>query len=244
VLWRQISEQLVRDIESKILAPGTRLPSDNDLATRFGVNRHTIRHALNKLETDGRVRSERGRGTFVSEDTMEYALGAKTTFEESVHNLHCAASRMVLSIANIPAPDRARRALNLKSGESTTMVSLLGKADDLPIQLVRLYFSTKRFPTVGDIFDRFGKKTTRKISLTKIMAELGVSDFMRRDMRVRCRLPTPDEARHLKMPTVAPVMEAEIVNVDTRGKPLFCGSTLLCGSRTELLVDLSFPKHD
>jgi GntR family phosphonate transport system transcriptional regulator len=43
-LWRQIELILTSDIRHKVLRD--RLPNETDLATRFAVNRHTIRRAL------------------------------------------------------------------------------------------------------------------------------------------------------------------------------------------------------
>jgi DNA-binding FadR family transcriptional regulator len=44
---------------------GTRLPPERQLAAEFGVSRNEIRKALAKLESDGRLSREVGRGTFI-----------------------------------------------------------------------------------------------------------------------------------------------------------------------------------
>src|SRR5439155_4288661 len=48
-------------------AVGDRLPSERQLATRFGVSRPTIRVALGQLESRGLVVTRSGSGTFVAE---------------------------------------------------------------------------------------------------------------------------------------------------------------------------------
>lgn len=45
--------------------PGTRLPPERQLAAQFGVSRNEIRKALARLELDGRLSREVGRGTFI-----------------------------------------------------------------------------------------------------------------------------------------------------------------------------------
>ncbi len=45
--------------------PGTQLPPERQLAAEFGVSRNEIRKALARLELDGRLSRETGRGTFV-----------------------------------------------------------------------------------------------------------------------------------------------------------------------------------
>ncbi len=46
---------------------GDKLPSENELAIRFGVSRQTVRQAVGVLESEGLVRRVRGSGTFVAD---------------------------------------------------------------------------------------------------------------------------------------------------------------------------------
>jgi len=48
------------------LAQGDRLPSVRDLAIAAGVNVNTVRTVYGRLESEGLIRSEQGRGTFVA----------------------------------------------------------------------------------------------------------------------------------------------------------------------------------
>jgi GntR family transcriptional regulator len=48
-------------------APGARLPSERQLAADLGAGRTTVRLVLAKLAAEGLIRSEHGRGYFVSE---------------------------------------------------------------------------------------------------------------------------------------------------------------------------------
>jgi methanogenic corrinoid protein MtbC1/DNA-binding transcriptional regulator YhcF (GntR family) len=62
---RRVHLLLLDRIRSGELAPGTRLPAHTSLAATFGIAPLTMRQVLARLEADGLVVRERGRGTFV-----------------------------------------------------------------------------------------------------------------------------------------------------------------------------------
>lgn len=64
-LHRQVYLVLRGEIQQGISRPGESLATEDELATRFGVSRVTIRTALAALETDGVIERQQGKGTFV-----------------------------------------------------------------------------------------------------------------------------------------------------------------------------------
>lgn len=58
--YEQVADQLLGLIISGELTPGTRLPSEVDLASQFGVSRTTVREALRILATRNLIESRRG----------------------------------------------------------------------------------------------------------------------------------------------------------------------------------------
>lgn len=56
---------LTREIESGDLNPGSRLPTEQQLAERFGVSRNVVREAVAQLRADGMVEARQGIGAFV-----------------------------------------------------------------------------------------------------------------------------------------------------------------------------------
>lgn len=76
-LTDQLYGQVLEQIVSNKLAQGEKLPSENQIATAFGVSRPVVREALRRLQEDGLVEARRGVGTFVrrrpSEKLIEYA---------------------------------------------------------------------------------------------------------------------------------------------------------------------------
>lgn len=64
-LFRQIAETLSDAIRTGTYTVGTLLPTEAELARRYGVSRHTVRNALAELRTQGLIESRQGRGSAV-----------------------------------------------------------------------------------------------------------------------------------------------------------------------------------
>jgi DNA-binding transcriptional regulator YhcF (GntR family) len=65
-LGAQLAEGIKSAVDQRRLAAGDRLPSVRELAETAGVNVNTVRAVYSRLEAEGLVRSEHGRGTFVA----------------------------------------------------------------------------------------------------------------------------------------------------------------------------------
>jgi GntR family transcriptional regulator len=65
-LGAQLAARIRTSVREGRIGPGDRLPSVRELAEEAGVNVNTVRTVYARLESEGLVRSEHGRGTFVS----------------------------------------------------------------------------------------------------------------------------------------------------------------------------------
>src|SRR4051794_28944019 len=72
--YEQAADQLRQLIVTGELAPGSRLPKENDLARRFGISRSTMREALRLLAAQSLIRTEKGPsgGNFVTVPSVEH----------------------------------------------------------------------------------------------------------------------------------------------------------------------------
>ena len=84
---RSVYLQLIDIIKQKIMSgeyqPGQRLPSVRELATDAAVNPNTMQRALNELEREGLLVSERTAGRFVTTDRNLIAQLKKEAAEEA-----------------------------------------------------------------------------------------------------------------------------------------------------------------
>lgn len=65
----QVAVDIEADIDAGRLSPDTRLPSEAELATQYGVARVTVRRAIAQLRDQGKVVTVHGRGTYVVPDS-------------------------------------------------------------------------------------------------------------------------------------------------------------------------------
>lgn len=75
-LQQQLYEQLLGLITSGMLAHGTRMPSTRLLADQFSISRMTVLLTYERLITEGSLRTERARGTFVHHQPARNVPGA------------------------------------------------------------------------------------------------------------------------------------------------------------------------
>ena len=64
-LYLRIADQVMERVRDGRLPPGSRLPSEREIATQMGVSRPSVREALIALELLGVVEIRIGQGTFV-----------------------------------------------------------------------------------------------------------------------------------------------------------------------------------
>ena len=114
--WRRIADALDADIVAGRFPPGARLPTEAELAARFGANRHTVRRALAHLAERGRVRARRGSGTFVTDAAILYPITARTRFGEIAEGAGQATRAELLLERIAPASADLARQLGVPPG--------------------------------------------------------------------------------------------------------------------------------
>ena len=82
-IYMQIMQKVREAIASGELAPGARVASVRELAGVFAVNPNTMQRALNELEREGLLVSERTSGRFVTKDTAQIDAMRRQLAEEA-----------------------------------------------------------------------------------------------------------------------------------------------------------------
>ncbi len=93
-IYAQLVDQLKMRIVTGVYPMGSRMPAVRELAMEAGVNPNTMQRALQELERQGLVYSQRTSGRFVTEDS-DAVLGEKEKLAEAYVNTFLAQMSML-----------------------------------------------------------------------------------------------------------------------------------------------------
>jgi GntR family phosphonate transport system transcriptional regulator len=227
--WQMIAAQLRADILAGRVAPGERLRNEQALAERFGVNRHTLRQAVQALVREGHVHVRQGCGTFVRELVLDYALQRRTRLSENLARMGESGRRELLTESIASAGDWAQT-LKVSARSKVALIETRASVRGRHVGLSMGAFPCPRFERIAEQVSRHG-------SITRALAELGVADYTRARSVVSTRLPTEAEADLLARPATQPVLAVQYVNVDREGTPVESGTTLFAADAVQLVVE-------
>lgn len=228
-LWPRIAEQLRREIAERYEADEL-LPPEPVLAARFGVSRLTLRRAVEELVAEGLVRREHGRGVRVLGPDLVYAIDPATRFTLRLEEAGLEGRTRILAAARIAAEGGVARRLEVAPGRPVARIETLRLAADLPLCLITHFVAMPEGETVLAGY--------RGGSLHAFLAERHGLTLERRTSLVTARLPSPEDARLLRMPATRPVLRVKGVNGCARsGRIVEYALTRFRGDRIELLVE-------
>jgi len=233
-IYAQIADKLRQKIHQGIYQLGEQLPTETKLAEQFAVNRHTLRQAIALLKTEGLLRVDRGRGTFVAAKTIRYAIGKRVRYNQTLKAQGLQARFQLLRVLEVPADDAVAKGLEISFGEPVALIERLGLADEEPISVGSGYFPLKRFP---DFLEPENIKILQEQqSISQFLQQVYGCDHIRSTC-VSARLVQPQDAKWLQIPLNQPILLAESVNVDQAGNVIEYGVTRLRGDRMELFFE-------
>ena len=143
-LYGQIKLLIVQDMQAGDWKPGEMIPSEFELAARFGVSQGTVRKAIDDLAAENLLTRRQGKGTFVATHAEQHhalplsAPGRRRRQRPRLQRrlLHC---RRVRAGADIARP------LELKSGDPVVFVRRLLLAEQRPVVLDDIWLPGRLF---------------------------------------------------------------------------------------------------
>jgi len=229
-LWRAIADALRADISEGRYGPGDKLPTESALAERFGVNRHTVRHALGGLVEQGLVRTRRGSGAFVTAQPTDYPIGRRVRFAENLRRAGRLPGREILAQDIRAASSTEADALDVASGAQVLVSHGLAFADGQPLALSESVFPLDRMPGLPDAL-------AEERGVTHALRAVGIEDYDRRWTRITAVAASATQALHLRVAEGAPLLRTTALNVSAGGVPVEYGYTWWPGDRITMTLE-------
>jgi GntR family transcriptional regulator len=255
-LYRRIADDLGRQITSGALKPGSKLPSEEDLANSYGASRNTVREAIRWLATSGRVVSKSGQGTFVAKRPAPFrtvlTAGTKTLGGGGVETPRgkddpdqgkddpdpiTVPDKQLLDVRPEVASDAIADRLRLPRGSDVIRRRDIRTIGDVTWSLEASYYPSSFVEAGASLL--ISPRDIGEGTVTYLAEKLGL-----REVRFRCvlrvRAPDGDEARLFGLPEDGRIGVFEIFRTgyDERGKPMRLTVTVCPTDCNYFIVDV------
>ncbi|UTJ05080.1 GntR family transcriptional regulator [Arcobacter roscoffensis] len=229
----KLYEQILKSIESKEYNVSEKLPSENELAKQFDVNRHTVRQALSLLKDKGFIYTKRGKGNFISNIKVPYSITDKSSYSSKILDLGYEPKTKLLS-ANIVEPSEdVINNLGLSKKLKVIELKLLRYANDLPISVSYSYFDAFIYREIINNLDM------EPFSLYKILNKCYPNLEIRKVSTVfESLVSTKEFSKLLMMPSNSPILAASTLSKDQDGNFVEYGTSYFRADTCKIKVDL------
>lgn len=197
-LYEQVKDFIARKIQDGSWRAGDRLPSENELVTRFGMSRMTVNRALRELAEQGRITRVAGVGSFVAEDKPQSTLlqiaNLASEIRERGHDYRCD----VLTVERVSAPMDVAAALDMRIGESVFHAVCVHLEDGMPVQLEDRYVNPRVVPD-------FARQDFTQLQPSEYLVRNVPFDQI--EHVIDAVLPAPEQAQLLEMDAAQPCLQ-------------------------------------
>jgi GntR family transcriptional regulator len=231
-LYLQLADHLRSQIEARTYPPGSRLPSERELAEQFDVSRMTARQALLQLAQDGFIASHVGKGTYVCQPRIAQELNFLSSFTEDIHRLGMTPSSRLIRAALERSDKEIAGHLQITAGSELVILSRIRLADAKPIAWEVCHLAHRVCPGILDEHD-FSRE-----SLYQVLRDEYDHQLTWAEQWISARMPTEDERENLQIGHQTPVLSLTRVTYTERNRPVEYVSSVYRGDLYQLRTRL------
>lgn len=209
--YRLLAESLRSEIVAGAYKPGSQLPTEAELAKKFGMSRGTVVKAIDMLVAEGIVTKRQGAGSFVSLPALHRRSSRLMSFSETLGAQGRVATQKVLAYG--PASDPEARAAGVH--EPAMLLVRLRYVDGLPVTIHRSFIPERVIERLSA--ERLGQLLKGEASLYAALEAAGIT-IDRGAENVSARLATAAEAAALNVELPAALMQVVRRSVDAAGQ--------------------------
>ncbi len=234
-LWYQLAQTLRAAILSPDLGGATRLPTEAELARRFGVSLATVRQALASLAADGLITRHRRRGTFVHPEARRSRALRVIGSAETVAAQQASAEVRVLSRTRVAADGPpADRLAEAGPGAEAVLVRRLRLDAGVPVSYAENYLRPEHA-------DRLSDAALARAPVTALLRDELALPLTRIDNELSARSVPADLAGLLEVEAFSPVLLSENVTYAGASGPVDIARIYYRGDRFTFAISLDLP---
>jgi GntR family transcriptional regulator len=229
-LHHQVFRDLKAALDGNEWAPGDRMPSERELAERYGCSVITVRHALGELVREGRIERTRGRGTFVLQPRIDRNIAGSMSFAEEMQRRGLDSATRVVTARIEAAGAAVASTLGLAADAPVVYLERVRLGGGEPLILEQARLPSERFPgllafdlehrSLYDILDeRYGTRIVRAREMVEPVV------LHRR------------EASLLEVPTRSLALQIDGVAHAADGSPVEVARSFVRGDRTRYYLE-------
>ncbi|WP_301102323.1 GntR family transcriptional regulator [Propionivibrio sp.] len=213
-LYQQIRELITKSLESGEWGPGDIIPSESELAERFGVSQGTVRKAIDEMAAENLLVRRQGKGTFVDthEDPRSYFRFLRLASNEGD----------LLALKSVPlecwrakAGTDVARTLALEPGASIIILRRLLQNENEPAVFDEIYLPGELFSDLTlDILK------SSEMSLYSLFESRYAVRMIRADERLRAVSADRVSAELLQVAEGSPLLLVERITFTYGNKPV------------------------
>jgi len=148
-LYRQLADILLANIRSGKYPSGSRIPSENSLAVRYGIGRPTARQATDLLVRKRILIRKRGSGTFVCKDQKEIDLFSLAGTLSSFHKKGISVTTSILQKITLKSIEDDPE--NPFANKRAYFFSRLSRVEKVPVLIEDIYLHETLFANIDRI---------------------------------------------------------------------------------------------
>jgi Transcriptional regulators len=187
-IYLQLREVIRNKIEEGEFPPGMAIPSENDLADTYGINRMTVRNAIDVLVSEGILKRVQGKGVYVVGSKVERDLETLGGFTQTMREQNIQPFTKVLVKALRKAGEKYALIFGIQPDDEIYYVKRLCSADSEPISLDEVYIPKYIVPKLEGIdlgvFSLYEVYDFCNVNITMARQTLDLTQLEQKDARM------------------------------------------------------------